>query len=131
MMQTLFDGKLWTALALLALAGCARSGDHIEVTGNVTWNDTPIPTGMVVLQPLDPKTAPAGGQIRDGKFRLHSKPGKMRVQIEAVRATDQIDPETGTKLGEMYVPPRYNTQTELEADVTIEGDNHFEFALKE
>jgi hypothetical protein len=48
-----------------------------------------------------------------------------------VRATDQIDPETGTKLGEMYVPPRYNTQTELEADVTIEGDNHFEFALKE
>lgn len=123
--------RLWTVLALLSLAGCAPSSDLIEVTGNVTWNDTPMPTGMVVLQPLDPKTAPAGGQIRDGKFRLQSRPGKMRVQIEAVRATDQIDPESGTKLGEMYVPPRYNTQTELKANVTTDRDNHFEFVLKE
>jgi hypothetical protein len=123
--------RLWTILSLLALVGCSPSSDLVEVTGDVTWNDAPMPIGMVVLQPLDPKTAPAGGQIRDGKFRLESKPGKMRVQIEAVRATEQIDPETGTKLGEMYVPPRYNAQTELQADVTTEGDNHFEFVLKE
>jgi hypothetical protein len=123
--------RLWTILALLAPVGCAPSSGGVEVTGDVTWNGAPMPIGMVVLQPVDPKTTPAGGQIRDGKFRLQSKPGKMRVQIEAVRATEQVDPETGKKLGEMYVPSRYNTQTELQAEVTTDGDNHFEFVLKE
>jgi hypothetical protein len=124
--------KVRTMLALVALSGCSpSSSDLVDVTGDVTWNNSPMPTGMVVLQPVDPKTPPSGGQIRDGKFRVQTKPGKMRVQIEAVRATDQIEPETGTKLGEMYVPPRYNTRTELEADVTTAGPNHFEFALKE
>jgi hypothetical protein len=116
-------------MVTVVMAGCAPASDLIEVTGDVTWNGDPMPSGMVVLQPLDPKIAPAGGQIRDGKFRLQSKPGAMRVQIEAVRATDQIDPDTGTRLGEMYVPARYNRQTVLEAVVTTDGTNHFEFPL--
>jgi hypothetical protein len=122
---------LGSILALIVFAGCAPSSSEVEVTGDVTWNGTPIQNGMIVLQPQDPKTAPAGGQIRDGKFRLQSKPGKMRVQIEAVRATDETDPDTGTKLGEMFIPPRYNSQTTLEADITRGAANHLEFALKE
>jgi hypothetical protein len=86
---------------------------------------------MIVLQPVDPKTAPAGGQIRHGKYQLHTKPGKMRVQVEAVRATNQIDPATGTPLGEMYIPARYNTQTELEAEIASDGANRFDFPLRD
>jgi hypothetical protein len=118
-------------LALYLITGCAPSSEFTEVTGDVLWNGAPMPTGMIVLQPFDPKTPPSGGPIRDGKFQLKTKPGRMRVQIEAVRATNHVDPDTGTKLGEMYIPSRYNTQTELEAEVTAGGNNHVTFELKD
>ena len=82
-----------------------------------------------MLQPLSPNQAPAGGKIVNGGFRLRTKPGKMRVQVEAVRATNQRDPQTNTPIGEMYIPARYNRETELEANITREGKNSFEFAL--
>jgi hypothetical protein len=117
-------------LAIVLANGCQRANDFVEVTGTVSWNGKPIPAGMIVLQPTEPRQAPAGGKIDEGKFVLHTKPGKMRVQVEAVRATQQRDPQTGTPLGEMYIPSRYNRETELKVDVTREGKNNFEFALK-
>jgi hypothetical protein len=116
---------------LMMIVGCAPASDVVEVTGDVTWNGLPMPSGMIVLHPVDSQLAAVGGQIRDGKFVVHSKPGKMRVQIEAVRTTDRIDSATGTKLGEMYVPARYNSQTTLEADVARDGANHFVFPLED
>jgi hypothetical protein len=119
-------GVLTTALA----GGCQRASDTVDVTGTVTWNGALIPSGTIILEPAEQHQAPIGGTIRDGKFLLHAKPGKMRVQIDAVRATQQRDPQTGTLLGEMYIPSRYNRETELTADVTRDGKNSFEFALK-
>lgn len=121
--------KILTLLALSPVGACSRPSDVVEVTGTVTWNGEPMPTGMIVLLPTEVRQAPAGGKIADGKFLVRTKPGKMRVQIEAVRATSERDPATGTFLGEMYVPAHYNKQTELEADITREGKNRFEFAL--
>jgi hypothetical protein len=116
-------------VAVVLANGCQRANDFVEVTGTITWNGEPIPTGMIVLQPTEPRQPPAGGKIDEGKFVLHSKPGKMRVQVEAVRSTKQRDPQTGTFLGEMYIPARYNRETVLEADITREGKNTIEFAL--
>lgn len=116
-------------LAGILAGGCSQPSDFVEVTGTVRWNGTPMPSGMIVLQPINPSQAPAGGKIEAGQFRVRSKPGKMRVQIESVRATTERDPETGSFLGEMYVPARYNRETELEADVTRDGNNRFEFLL--
>ena len=62
---------------------------------------------------------------------LKTKAGKMKIQIEAVRATQHRDPQTALFLGEMYVPNRYNRETTLEANVTGEGENSFDFPLKE
>jgi hypothetical protein len=131
-MSALTVTRLMRSSALLACVlagGCQPASDVVEVSGTVRWNGKPIPTGMIVLQPAEPHQAPVGGKIEDGKFLLHTKPGKMRVQVEAVRATLQRDPQTGTFLGEMYIPTRYNRETELEANITREGNNCFEFAL--
>ena len=117
-------------LACLLIAGCRKANEEVEVTGTVTWNGQPIPAGMIVLQPMEQRQAPVGGKIEDGRFVVHTKPGKMRVQVEAVRDTQQRDPQTGTSLGEMYIPARYNRESELKADVTLEGTNSFEFALE-
>ena len=45
--------KLPIIFAFIALAGCAPASDLVEVTGDVTWNGAPMPSGMVVLQPRD------------------------------------------------------------------------------
>ena len=116
-------------LACMFLSGCQQASNVVEVAGTVTWNGNPIPAGMIILQPTEPSQAPVGGKIEAGTFLLHSKPGKMRVQVEAVRFTTQRDPQTGTFLGEMYIPARYNRETELEANITRDGKNSFEFAL--
>jgi hypothetical protein len=118
-----------SVLVCMLVAGCRKATDLVDVTGTVTWNGEPILAGMIVLQPLDSQQAPAGCKIADGKFLLRAKPGKTRVQVEAVRTTTQRDPQTGTYLGEMYIPSRYNTETELEADITRDGKNRFEFSL--
>jgi hypothetical protein len=112
-------------------AGCQKTSDLVDVVGNVTWKGQPMPSGMVVFKPDDAHQAPIGGKINDGKFALKTKPGKMKVHIEAVRATQNRDPQTGAFLGEMYVPNRYNRETTLEANVTREGKNTFDFPLKE
>jgi hypothetical protein len=117
------------AFGLFVITGCNRSTDEVEVTGIIKWNGAPLSNGMIVLQPQSPSQGPSGGKIENGIFRLRTRPGKMRVEIEAVRETSQRDSETGTKLGEMYIPARYNRKTELDANVRREGKNHFEFDL--
>jgi hypothetical protein len=121
--------KSFALLTCMFVIGCQQANDDVEVSGAVTWNGKPLPAGMIVLQPTEPRQPPVGGKIEDGKFLLRTKPGKMRVQVEAVRDTRERDPETGTFLGEMYIPSRYNRETELEANITHEGKNFFEFAL--
>ena len=122
--------EVFSLLACVVVGGCRQANDLVEVAGTVTWNGKPIPNGMIVFRPMDPQLAPAGCKIADGKFLLRTKPGKMRVQIEAVRTTTQRDPQSGTYLGDMYIPSRYNTETELEANIIRDGENRFNFALK-
>src|SRR5262249_2024671 len=111
------------------VTGCQRATEQVEVTGTVTWNGKPLPNGMIVLQPTEAGQAPAGGKIEDGRFVLHTKPGKWRGQVEAVGSTAQRDPQTGAPIGEMYIPARYNRETKLEANINRDGDNEFDFAL--
>jgi hypothetical protein len=121
--------KSSVVLTAVLVVGCQRANDFVEVSGTVNWNGKPLPAGMIVLQPTEPRQAPVGGKIEDGRFLMQAKPGKMRVQVEAVRTTRERDAETGMLLGEMYIPSRYNRETELEANITSEGKNFFEFTL--
>jgi hypothetical protein len=126
---------LWPALwvwiiggGLLMFAGCAHS-DLIEVTGQVTFDGKPVETGEIIFHPVDTSLTPAGGRIRGGQYKLLTKPGKMRVDIQAVRKTGKRDPLEGFEITELYIPARYNAETELTADVTREGENRFDFQL--
>jgi hypothetical protein len=118
------------ALAAFACTGCSES-EFVTVTGNVTWNGAPMPVGEVIFFPADNRTSPSAGKIEQGAFEFETKPGPMRVEIQAARETGEIHPTEGYKLTELYVPARYNSESELTADVTRDGDNHFTFDLKE
>lgn len=115
---------------LALAAGCSRS-EFVEVTGTVNWQGEPVELGEIIFAPLNKSVAPAAGRIRGGAYQLLAKPGKARVQIQAVRKTGKRDPNEGFEITELYLPRRFNEDTELEAEVTADGDNRFTFDLTE
>ena len=133
-------GLLLGGLAVVALvAGCGGPRDGLQaVSGEVTWGGEPLPSGTITLQPLKEGRA-TGGQIEDGQFEIPAsrgaKPGEYRVSIEAYLPTGKQVPSPEVP-GEMVddvkqmIPPKYNSRTELRAQITPDGDNNFPFELE-
>lgn len=115
-------------VALVWLAGCSRS-ETVEVSGSITWEGAPMPQGDIVFQSLDPHVPAAAGKIRDGAYAFRCKPGEKRVEIQSFRLSGKLTPQ-GRPIGEMYVPQRFNSESNLKATVTSDGSNKFDFALK-
>jgi hypothetical protein len=127
---------LWTALLIL-LAGCGRSGRH-GLEGTVTLDGQPLPLGAIRFVPQPGTGGPsAGGEIRDGAFAIDSDKGvfggSFRVEITASRKTGNKvrDRATGeaADIHAQFLPARYNSSSELTAEVQEDGPNRFEFAL--
>jgi hypothetical protein len=127
--------RAWLAAASLMLAGlggCGPSGPaKYKVTGNVTWNGSPLPEGQIVFTPEDPKVSADAGKIVNGAFDVLVKPGSKRVEIYASREGTKVDPAMGAAPREAYIPERYNAKTILKADVTPGGENRFTYTLTE
>ena len=121
----------WLAGLLgLVLAGCGGDG-RVSVTGTVSYDGRPVEQGTISFVPLDPSQAPEGGGIVDGRFALSVPPGKKQVQITGSRPlpADQQDSESGGPLYEDYIPPRFNTESTLTAEVKAGEQNQFVFEL--
>ena len=92
-------GRAWLAVgvfAWLGIAGCGR-GDGLEryhVSGTVTYQGAPVPSGLVTFSPDSSQgnRGPQGvAKIRDGKFDTRSEGGKAPVpgpQTVSVRGSD-------------------------------------------
>jgi hypothetical protein len=115
-------------VGLVLMLGCSHP-DTVEVSGFVTWNGAHVPHGDVVFSSLDPHVPAAAGKISDGTFAFRCKPGKKRAEIRSFRLSGKKTPQ-GRPIGEMYIPNRYNSESQLTVDVTLDGENKFEFALK-
>lgn len=115
-------------VGLVLMLGCSHP-DTVEVSGVVTWSGAPVPHGDVVFSSLDPHVPAAAGKISDGAFTFRCKPGKKRAEIRSFRLSGKKTPQ-GRPIGEMYIPDRYNSESQLAVDVTLDGENKFEFALK-
>ena len=129
---------LWLVggIGLLLLTGCGQDSNRKSLEGDVTLDGQPLMKGSITLVPMQGTGGPtAGGTIDNGKFSITSKGtfvGKFRVEITANRKTGQKKQGPfGNMVDdyEQYIPDRYNQQSELEAEVTEAGSNHFEFPL--
>lgn len=121
-------------LVLCGLTGCGAKGPATcPVSGTITFDGQPVRVGQIIFRPVDDQSASSAGQIREGKFSFASLPGKKRVEILATREIpgrfDESNPGEKTPLQEMYIPAKYNRQTELTAEVVVDGANQFDFAL--
>jgi len=124
------------AASFLALAGCGKWSNLIEVEGTVTVNGQPLADGDISFFPADPQYGGEGGKIKDGKYRLKARPGKNKVEIRATRevAGKKMPSAAGPDapadaVFESYLPKQYNEETTLEADVGA-GKTNFPFELK-
>ena len=129
--------SLLCAIGLLTLLGCGHGG-RMAVEGTVTLDGRPLEKGSVQFSPLPGSTGPtAGANIVDGKFVILPAggpfAGKFRVEITAVGLTGRkvLDPRSQAIIDEyaQCLPARYNTQSQLQAEVTANGPNHFDFAI--
>lgn len=145
------------AAFLTGTIGCSGGTDGPElglVSGTVTLDGTPLSGIAVSFVPDDGRPA-MGKTDSDGHYQLTyirdtlgCKVGHCRVQIGNTEETiDQFaeelgvepllegddlvqepSPQKSTKPKDGQIPSRYNTQTELEADVKA-GENTFDFTL--
>jgi hypothetical protein len=125
----------WLLLVMIWLPalGCG-SAKTFDVSGVVTLDGKPLPSGDIVFVPAD-KTRPVGVAIKDGRYQLRSLPGKMRVEIRP--GTEILPTKESMKAGrrqivdEPYIPPQYNDSSTLSATIpTADGKNQFDFALR-
>jgi hypothetical protein len=81
---------------LVLLAGCSRKS---TVTGAVTFDGQKVKTGYISFLPADGKGPTAGGQIKDGYYRVANvAPGLKRIEVvgggshEAAKVTPATRP---------------------------------------
>jgi hypothetical protein len=117
----------------LLLIGCApRDEPFAPVSGKVTLDEKPLAEGKISF--VTPGQPPEVLDVRDGTFKGRVKPGKKRVEIRAYRSA-KARPKPGPGVSdaavmENYLPPAYNTDSTLEADVAPTGPNEFSFSVK-
>jgi hypothetical protein len=111
-------------------AGCNDAGPKTyPVTGTVTLDGQPLQEADIVFVPLDAALGPDAGQIRDGTFTFRAKAGRKRVEIRTSRPY-RINTAMGeTTIWKNHLPPRYSSQSTLQAEVRPEGDNNFTYQL--
>ncbi len=115
-------------------AGCGQSSTSNEVTasGEVKLDGAPVETGRILFRELEGGQQGFSGEIKNGQYSLKCSPGKMRVEITASRIIPgKFDNSNGTPepVGEMYIPKKYNENSELTAEVKAGEKNNFPFEL--
>ena len=119
----------WFLIAFLM--GCGSPDGSIAVQGVVTLDGAPLNEGMIKFQP------PAGEdgssvteKVTAGRFQANLQAGKKLVFITAEEEIDNPDlsssgsaknPLAPKRIRRSIVPSRYNTKTELTADVNREN----------
>jgi hypothetical protein len=121
---------LLVALSVLFLAsGCKPPGPKsYPVSGTVTLDGQPLAEGNVYFKTLaegliDPLP------VKDGKFEGKAGEGQRRVEIVAYRMVP-VPGEMGGEVPQSLIAPRFNSQSELTAEVTAAGPNVYDFKVE-
>ena len=121
----------------LLLVAC-DSNRRKPIEGTVTLDGRPMPNGQIRFIPKEGTNGPtAGAKIDEGKYSISAElgifAGTYRVEITASRPGGRKMPDrvTGQPVDvyKQFIPSKYNTKSELVANVTADGPNVFDFAV--
>lgn len=123
---------LLTVCLFSGLVGCGGAADGLQaVHGTVTFDGEPIEKGRILLRQTTGDQKAYAAEIANGRFELRAEEGPTSVEIRASRIIPgKFDHSNGVPepVGEMYIPAKYNSKTELTADITS-GTNELQFDL--
>jgi hypothetical protein len=118
-------------LGLWLFTGCGSGEPNTyRVTGDVTWQGSPIADGDIIFTPQDGAAAPQAGKIVAGHYDVRATQGPNRIEIYATRESSQSDPVMNAKPREQFIPGKYNSQSTLSASVQAADNNRFDFNLQ-
>lgn len=131
---------LLMVLALLGfLTGCGSStGGRLAISGRVTFRGSPLNEGTIEFVSTDGNRQ-SGAAIVKGDYSIPAAKGlpagKYTVRISAVQEAGAAvqgppGPESMTQKAQDLIPPEYNAQTTLTAEVKAGERNSFTFNLK-
>ena len=129
-----FFSALLAGVTAVFLVGCSPAGIKLDpVSGTVTFDGEPVSDGRIQFRAVEGDQRAFGGKIEQGRYEVETAPGKMTVEITASRIVpgkfDESNPGEKTPVGEMYIPARYNSATELTAEIPSGGVKGLDFAL--
>jgi hypothetical protein len=126
-------------IALVALGGCGqRSDGRLPVSGTVRFQGKLLDRGSILFIPVA-KGIQSGTDITNGSYSIAAAqglpPGKYRVAITSGDgrtpvSDDALPGPSGNFSSKDRIPPKYNIDSKLEAEVTAAGSNRFDFPLK-
>jgi len=127
-------------LACFSSASCTHSSTIAPVSGTVTFDGQPLPSGNIVFEPTDDKTQMRQATITDGKFSLGKREGLIvggiyKVVIKGFRKTgrkyENVKMAASADEVEQFLPEEYNTSTTLQVTISAhEAENHLTYDLK-
>jgi hypothetical protein len=134
------------ALSAAALpAGCGGTADQLPreaISGTVTFKGEPLKAGTIQFLPTSPREVTAGGAvIVDGKYTIGKSeglvPGRYQVLISGAQAapaaarSELPGASPPVPPAKEPIPAKYNSKSELTADVKNGGRNTLAFELKD
>ena len=129
------------AVVLLGLAACgcgSGPSGRYAVSGTVSFKGQPLEYGTIEFVPATKEiTSFQGAPITDGKFSIPADkglmPGKYMVRVSSAEKTAQPSesiPGVAPPPAKDRIPPEYNENTKLTAEVTEKGPNTFDFKIQ-
>jgi len=132
-------GSLGIILLLTLGLGCAAKNGRQAVSGSVVRNGEPLKSGIITFFHVEGAPGPvAGALIRDGQFAISAEhglePGKYRVTLSAPEPGGILTPEEkaagASPKAKEGLPAKYNSATELTAEVKADDTNRFDFKIE-
>jgi len=127
-----FSTVLSVAVTSLLTFGCeSKESQTHSISGTVSLDGKPLPEGEVYF--ILPGQAPAIFPVKDGDFSGQARAGKHRVEINAYRARKEKVGSPGQNMTpppENYIPEKFNTKSELTAQVETAGSKQFKFDVQ-
>ncbi len=110
------SGLLGLVLVALCISGCGGDGaGHVQVSGKVTFNGSPVPAGQIVFEP-DPTAGNAGAtgfaEIVNGHFDTSDEGGQGTVGGPHVVRITGLSGKAGTP-GAKPLFREYQTSADL------------------
>jgi hypothetical protein len=108
------------------------------LSGEVLFQGAPLKTGVIEFVSADGSQR-SGAAIEAGAYSIPAPkgllPGKYIVRISCAQETEPAPagppgPESMAQPAPNLIPPQYNVDSTLAAEVAESGDNQFNFDLK-